>query len=113
MGQWTRPRLIANGTTWFADFLDHDGPACYELGTGGPRGGAIEWHYVGETSNERRRIGTYASCASHLSELINWHLRQGWCLYYRATACPTKQLARTMQDNLLVRFKYDWNRKLN
>jgi hypothetical protein len=113
MGKWTRPRLIATKSGWFDFLLDHDGPACYELGTGGPRGGAIQWHYVGETDNERRRMICYARSGSHLSQLIDWHLKQGWYLYYRGRACATKNLAKTMQDNLLSRFKYDWNQKLN
>jgi len=113
MGQWTRPRLIADRATWFDDFLDYDGPVCYELGTGGPRGGAIQWHYVGETNNERRRMSDYGRRGSHLSKVIDWHLRQGWHLYYRARVCGTKRLAKIMQDNLLNRFEYDWNRKLN
>ncbi len=113
MGQWTKPRLIASRSGWSSLCLDHDGPACYELGTGGPRGGAIQWHYVGETANERQRISCYARSGSHLSHVITWHLKEGWYLYYRAKACTSKALARTMQDNLLSRFRYDWNQKLN
>jgi hypothetical protein len=110
---WTRPRLIAVKGQWFSELLDNDGPACYELGTGGPRGGGIQWHYVGETINERSRIECYARNGSHLSKLINGHLNRGWCLYYRASACVSKITAKQMQDNLLNRFKYDWNRMLN
>jgi len=113
MGQWTRPRLIASGGEWFNEHFDYNGAACYELGTGGTRGGRIQWHYVGETGNERARISCYARNGSHLSETINWHLRRGWCLYYRARAFATKELAKQMQDNLLRRFKYDWNTILN
>jgi hypothetical protein len=87
---WTSARLIAVKGIWFPELLDNDGPACYELGTGGPRGGNIQWHYVGETTNERSRIECYARNGSHLSKLINWHLNQGWCLYYRASACVSK-----------------------
>lgn len=88
-------------------------PACYELGTGGPRGGSIQWHYVGETKNECQRIKQYARHGSHLSEIINWHLREGWHLYYHARAFTTKELAKVRQDILLRRFQYDWNRRLN
>jgi hypothetical protein len=110
---WTRPRLIAIRGEWFNDFLDNDGPACYELGTGGKRGSNIQWHYVGETSNERKRIECYARNGSHLSKIINRHLNAGWCLYYRACVCSSKKVAKRMQDNLLNRFKYDWNVILN
>ena len=113
MGQWTKPRLIAYRNEWFEDCFDYEGPACYELGTGGSRAGNIEWHYVGETKNERERIRCYAKHGSHISDTIDWHLRQGWHLYYRARACATKALAKKMQDNLLRRFKYDWNTVLN
>jgi len=77
MGRWTKPRLIAYKSEWYEDPFDYDGPACYQLGTGGPRGGDIQWHYVGEKSNERQRISIYARSGSHLSEIIDYHLRQG------------------------------------
>ena len=113
MSRWTEPRLIAFKNEWYSESFDYEGPACYELGTGGPRGGNIQWHYVGETSNEKQRISEYARSGSHLSDIINWHLRQGWHLYYRSQSLPTKKDAKEMQDRLLARFKYDWNDKLN
>lgn len=106
---WTRPRLLAYKNEWFDDSLDHEGPACYEIGTGGPRSGNIEWHYVGETVNETQRMTQYGSDGSHLSKMINWHLKQGWHIWYRACACRTKDAAKRMQDNLLARWEYDWN----
>jgi hypothetical protein len=106
---WTGPRLVAKGCEWYDDEFDHVGPACYELGTGGPRRGNIKWHYVGETKNERERLRKYARSGAHISSTIEWHLKRGWFLYYRACACPSKQAAKKMQDRLLARFKYDWN----
>lgn len=111
--RWTEWRKIAEGREWFNDCFDYTGPACYELGTGGPRGGSIQPHYVGETCAERGRIATYARTGSHLHQIINWHLREGWTLYYRAIACDTKGQAKARQDNLLRRFRYDWNIQLN
>lgn len=70
---WTQPRLLATKRAWFDHTFDYNGPACYELGTGGPRGGRIQWHYVGETSNERVRLSCYARSGSHLSDFIEWH----------------------------------------
>jgi hypothetical protein len=52
---WTKPRLLAKGNEWYGDDFDNEGPACYELGTGGPRGGKTHWHYIGETANEKKR----------------------------------------------------------
>lgn len=52
---WTEWRLLATPTDWFCGDLTHNGASCYELGTGGPRGGSIQIHYVGETSNEKSR----------------------------------------------------------
>lgn len=106
---WTKWRKIAEGTCWFDDCFDYDGPACYELGTGGPRGGDIRPHYVGETISESGRISQYARNGSHLRRTIDWHLRQGWSIYYRAIACPTKCEAKELQDRLLQRYIYDWN----
>jgi hypothetical protein len=110
---WTSWRLLADKRFWYEDCFDWDGPACYELGTGGPRGGRIQPHYVGETGNERRRIKAYASHGSHLADIIDDHLRRGWRLYYRAISCVSKPRAKELQDNLLARFEYDWNIILN
>ena len=113
MARWTDWRKIADRSTWYPELLDWDGPACYELAIGGSRGGNRQTVYVGETSNERRRIIAYASHGSHLSEIIHYHLVRGWHLFYRARTASTKQEAVRMQDNLLLRWDYDWNLKLN
>jgi len=113
MGCWTRWRLLARGKEWYSHLLDYDGPSCYELGTGGPRGGAIQPHYIGETMNERARMKQYAAHGSHLSETIDWHLRQGWCLYYRGYQVGSKVEAVEMETRMLAGFKYDWNLTLN
>ena len=110
---WTQPRLLAYQSEWFDLSLDNDGPACYELGTGGPRRGNLQWHYVGETSNECKRMACYGRDGSHLSRIIRWHLKEGWRLYYRAWACRSKKEAKKLQDNLLAKNEYDWNRMLN
>jgi hypothetical protein len=106
---WTNWRKIAEKGTWCDDELDYDGPACYELAVGGPRGGDIRPVYVGETVNERTRVIAYASHGSHLAQIIRSHLRDGWSLYYRAQARPSKKAAKAMQDRLLEQFAYDWN----
>jgi len=106
---WTRPRLLAYLNEWYDASLDHDGPACYEIGTGGPRGGNIVWHYVGETANEKARMSRYGSDGSHLSKKINQNLKEGWRVYYHACACQSKAAAKRMQDNLLRQWEYDWN----
>lgn len=111
--KWTHWRPLADRRFWYDDNFDHDGPACYELATGGPRGGGIEIRYVGETVSETRRLEAYARSGSHLSRIIDSHLRRGWTLHYRAVACASKQRAKALQDDLLRRFEYDWNVILN
>lgn len=113
MARWTDWRKIADRYGWFSDLLDWDGPACYELAIAGPRGGKRIIVYVGETSNEKRRMAAYAQHGSHLSEIIHSHLNRGWHLWYRARMARSKGEAVWMQDNLLSRWDYDWNRKLN
>jgi GIY-YIG catalytic domain-containing protein len=110
---WTNWRKIAEKGTWCDEELDHDGPACYELAIGGPRGGDIRPVYVGETVNERTRVIAYASHGSHLADIIASHLRRGWSLYYRAQARPSKRAAKGTQDRLLKEFEYDWNILMN
>ena len=111
--RWTDWRLLATANEWCDDACDWDGPACYELGTGGSRGGRIQIHYVGETVNELGRMRAYARHGSHLEQIIDDHLRDGWHLYYRAVSCGTKQQAKELQNRLLARYDYDWNVVLN
>lgn len=113
MGCWTQWRLLARGRDWFGHLLDYDGPSCYELGTGGSRGGSIQQHYIGETMNERTRMEQYACHGSHLRTIIDWHLKDGWCLYYRGYQVRSKKEAVVMERRMLARFKYDWNEKMN
>ena len=113
MSAWTQWRKIADRNHWFSDELDWDRPACYELAIGGPRGGGLKVVYVGETINESKRVVAYASHGSHLAKTIQWHLKQGWNLFYRAQTKGSKQEAVRMQNNLLAEFDYDWNTQLN
>jgi hypothetical protein len=110
---WTDWRLIAESHEWFASTFNHDGPACYELSIAGPRGGDRRTVYVGETKSESTRIAAYASHGSHLSAIIDAHLREGWTLWYRGVACNSKAAAKRMQDNLLTEYDYPWNLQLN
>ena len=110
---WTKWRKIADQYEWYDEKLDWDGPGCYELAIAGPRGGDLRPVYIGETSNERHRVATYARNGSHLSKIVNQHLRRGWTLWYRAQATRTKAAAKARQDRLLDRFDYDWNIQLN
>lgn len=113
MGNWTDWRKIADKYKWYPDSFDWDGPACYELAIAGPKGGGLKVVYVGETKNEQKRIAAYASHGSHLSEIIDWHLKQGWILFYHAQAKESKAAAKEMQDNLLNGNEYPWNKQLN
>ncbi len=113
MARWTDWRYIAAHGVWYSDALDWDGPACYELAIAGRRGGNLRIVYVGETTNEYKRVATYARSGSHLSKIIRDHLRDGWHLWYRARAAKSKAHAVEMQDNLLLRYDYDWNLKRN
>jgi hypothetical protein len=38
---WTKWRKIADKKYWYGDEFDYEGPVCYELEIGGPRGGVI------------------------------------------------------------------------
>lgn len=103
--RWTGFRLLASHDAWFSNSLDHDGPAVYELAIGGPAGGDMRIVYVGETANERARLASYGRDGSPLSEIIWWHLKQGWHLYYRAVAMPSKALAAAIAESTPVRVR--------
>jgi len=110
---WTQWRKLTNQDEWFDDKFGYAGPSCYELGTGGARGGNIQIHYVGETKNKKSRMRCYAAHGSHLSEIIDDHLARGWCLFYRGRSHGSKTEAVAMQNNLLAKHTYDWNVMLN
>lgn len=109
MGRWTELIKIADKNFWYPQNLDYEGPACYELVIAGVRKGNARIVYVGETNNEKCRIAVHARLKSHLSEIIEWHLKQGWHLYYRSQALPTKGRALQMQNRLLSKRYYPWN----
>ena len=111
--RWTAWRKLAQGRNWYSEEFDHDGPACYELGIGGPRGGAITPVYVGETKNEKSRMALYARGDGHVESHIRAALRAGKALYYRGVAMRTKKQAKNMQDRMLAKFTYDWNTHRN
>jgi len=113
MSNWTGWRKLADKKLWYNNKFDHDCPACYELGVGAPRYGNIQPVYVGETVNEKTRLSSYAHHGSYRSSIIDKHLLKGYTLYYRAQAMPSKSAAKRMQDNLLQRFQYAWNKQLN
>lgn len=107
--RWTNWRILLKPGVDFEPDLDYEGPACYELGVGGARGGGIRPYYVGETCNERARMNQYARDGSHNNGPIGEVLRAGKCLYYRACAMSSKQEAKSMQDRMLRKYKYEWN----
>ncbi|MFZ4580834.1 MAG: hypothetical protein ACOYOB_20825, partial [Myxococcota bacterium] len=63
-----------------------------------------------ETSNERRRISEYGRSGSHLNRHVDSVLSAGKCIWYRAIAVNSKADARVLQDRLLAKFGYPWNR---
>ncbi len=109
MARWTDLKKIADKKNCFVDHLTYNGPACYELIIAGPRQGNSHIVYVGETMNEKRRISAYAKNGSHLKEVIDAHLKEGWCLYYRSQATLDKQRAFDMQNRFLRKYDYSWN----
>lgn len=111
--RWTNWRKIADQEYWYDETLDWDGPACYELGLRGPRGGRHRTVYVGETLNEKRRIIAYAKNGSHISHFIDKALKDGFHLYYHAILFRTKDEAITLQNRLLYKHYYEWNTKRN
>lgn len=113
MGKWTNWTKIAKYDEYFLDGLTYDGPCCYELGIRQFLIEEILSVYVGETSNERKRISAYAVDGSHLRKLINRHLKAGHALYFRSQAKRTKSEAKRMQDSLLSNYKYEWNNHFN
>jgi hypothetical protein len=58
-------------------------------------------------------MSCYGRDGSHLSKIINYHLNQGWYIYYRSHAFATKEAAEKMERTMLSQRPYDWNVLLN
>lgn len=52
--KWTEWRRLASVHDWYDDDFDYDGPACYELGTGGPREGGWTLYYRAVACRSKR-----------------------------------------------------------
>lgn len=69
--------------------------------------------YCGHTVSEKQRMSCYGRDGSHLAEIIEKHLKDGWSLYYRGWCCKSKSAAEAMERRMLGRIQYDWNILLN
>ena len=107
--RWTSWRKLAEGNKWYDDTFDWEGPACYQLGLAGPRGGNMKIMYVGETKNESIRMSQYGAAGSHIKREISKSIKNGWTLWYRAQAFKTKKDAKAFQDRQLGQNDYPWN----
>ncbi len=113
MGDFSNWYLLADRDNYYLDELDYDGPACYELGIKEP--GDYEPYpvYVGETGNLSARMESYAVDGSHLSDPIDYHLDQGFTLYFRFIPVRTKEFAKRLEKKYLDEIDYDWNLQNN
>ena len=102
MSKWSNWIKLAGKGYWIDYKNAYNGPACYDLGIGGPNYGNIIPVYVGETKNEKRRISKYAKGESHLLEIINKHMENDFTLYYRAQAKSSKAEAKKCRTAFLI-----------
>lgn len=115
MGRWTSWQKLAVGKeSWSWDDLEGR-LACYELGLGGPRRcSSPRVVYVGETGNLRQRLSVHVShAADNLRHALDWHLRQGWGIYFRVCFVRSRSAGKRMQNSLLEKYDYDWNIQRN
>jgi excinuclease UvrABC nuclease subunit len=111
---WTDWLEVADVSEYNSDNIpEWEGPACYELGVGKPRGRSIEIMYVGETNCLRKRIASYARDGSHLEYYIDDELNSGKILHYRFQRKASKEDATILQNNLLEKYDYPWNYQRN
>ena len=74
--------------------------------------------YVGSTCRGRPgslgdRINEYCNSGSHKSTQINGALRRGYELWVRVKTSGERREARDMERDLLQRYDYAWNNKVN
>jgi hypothetical protein len=112
MGCWTNWKKLADRGQWYSDALPDAEPGCYELATGGPRGGNLVIRYIGETGNLRSRLYSYGRTGSHLGVLIDAELRRGSSLFFRVYRRSCKDEAVAMEYRQLKRWFYQWNARI-
>lgn len=113
--KWSEWHLLATFEEDFADELPDDGPACYELGIVHEEDSLDEMDivYIGETCDLYQRCCSYAEHGSHLWEVIDDHLEDGFELYVRYKLFNTKEDAQEYELEMLYKFDYEWNIKNN
>lgn len=113
MAKWSEWILIADAKYAYLDKIDDDEAACYELGLFDPEEDDVDPVYIGETCNLFQRISSYAEHGSHLWEIIDEHLEEGFELYVRYQLFFTKEDAQRYESKMLKKYDYDWNIKNN
>ncbi len=113
MSTWSEWILLADYENEFSDHIDDHGPACYELGLAEEGEDDVDPVYIGETKNLFNRASSYAIDGSHLYEIIDGHLKDGFELYIRFQLFKTKEYAKEYQDRMLDKWDYDWNIQRN
>ncbi|MCK6639429.1 MAG: hypothetical protein L6Q81_05035 [Bacteroidia bacterium] len=112
---WSRWQLLATFEEDFADDLIDDGPACYELGLVHEDDSLdeLEIVYIGETCDLYQRCCSYAECGSHLWEIVDDHLEDGFELYVRYKLFYSKEDACIYERKMLDKYDYPWNIRHN
>ena len=90
---------------------DYNCPCVYELGM--RRGRGRIWPvYTGESGNGKGRINAYASGGSHKRSEIYEAESEGYEIFFRLRAVPSKEHAKRSQDAVLARrgSSFPWNR---
>lgn len=109
---WTRWTELASKDYHFANQIEYQGPAVYELGVRGRYRKYVTTVYVGETGDLKSRMTSYALDGSHLKKYAVKYWKMGYKLFFRFQKVNAKSRAKNLQNELLNRFgleKYPWN----
>ena len=75
--------------------------------------------YVGSTcvcrkpQKLRSRIILYCKYGNHKKDLINWALEGGYELWVRVKLASSERTAQSMENDLLRKYDYAWNKRRN
>ena len=75
--------------------------------------------YVGSTCVRRKpqklesRIILYCKYGNHKNDLINWALEGGYELWVRVKLASSERTAQSMENDLLRKYDYAWNKRRN
>ena len=121
--QWEEWELLATNNEYFPVDYEYDIPGIYLLGITdmsiyeikkyGIDDEDVKIVYIGESGCIMDRLNSYGETGSHLYDIIDYHLNEGFKLSYSIYETISKENAQELEYQFLMEYDFDWNIKNN